>query len=382
MGDAKMTHSDPLRIGIVCYPTFGGSGVVASSLGSELAARGHQVHIISYAPPARMVDYHPNLHFHKVEVTEYPLFEYPPYSLSLASHLVGVARSAELDIFHVHYAIPHAVSAYLAQEMLQEHRIPFVTTLHGTDITLVGNAPSFMPITQFILEKSDAITAVSQFLKDETLHVFGVKRNIEVVHNFVRTDIFYCREDSERRSVWAKEGEVIFAHISNFRPVKRVNDVLEIFARVRQKYPARLLMVGDGPERAHAEILADQLGIQNDVYFLGMQLDVAEILGMADILLQPSETESFGLTSLEASASCMPVICSDVGGLPEVVIHGETGFRFPLGDVEQMAQAALTLTADNSLRRQMGQAGRKRAIDLFNVERILQKYLQIYRSVL
>ncbi|MCX6640926.1 MAG: N-acetyl-alpha-D-glucosaminyl L-malate synthase BshA [bacterium] len=371
-----------MHIGISCYPTFGGSGVVASSLGAELAQRGHNVHIISYAPPVRLASYHPNLHFHKVEVTDYPLFEYPPYSLSLASRLVEVARSEKLDLFHVHYAIPHAVSAYLAQEMLREQRIPLVTTLHGTDITLVGNAPSFMPITRFILEKSDAVTAVSQYLKDETLKVFGVNREITVVPNFVRTDIFNCARTESRRNTWAKSDETIFVHISNFRPVKRIHDIIEIFSRVRVKYPVKLLMVGDGPDRAKAERQAEELGLQNDVYFLGMQLDVAEILSIADVLLQPSETESFGLTALEASASCMPVICSDVGGLPEVIVQGETGFLLPVGDVEGMAQAALRLVADPALRRKMGKAGRERASALFNVERILQMYLQVYQSVL
>lgn len=371
-----------LRIGISCYPTFGGSGVVASSLGMELAQRGHQVHIISYAPPVRLTCYHPNLHFHKVEVTDYPLFEYPPYSLSLASRMVEVACSERLDLFHAHYAIPHAISAYLAQQMQQEYRIPVVTTLHGTDITLVGNAPSFTPITRFILLKADAVTAVSQYLKDETLRVFKVDRPIEVIPNFVWTDLFSCTKDAAKQSLAASGREAILVHISNFRPVKRVKDVIEIFAIVRARRPAKLLMVGDGPERSAAERRVQDLGISNDVYFLGLQLDVGEILGQADILLQPSESESFGLTALEASATCTPAICSNVGGLPEVVIDGETGFLLPVGDIEGMAGKALQLLQDDDLRRKMAEAGRSRALSLFNVQRVLEMYLRVYESVL
>ena len=371
-----------LRIGISCYPTFGGSGVVATSLGMELAQRGHQVHIISYAPPVRLTCYHPNLHFHKVEVTEYPLFEYPPYSLSLASRMVEVACAEHLDLFHAHYAIPHAISASLAQEMQEDYRIPVVTTLHGTDITLVGNAPSFMPITRFILRKSDAVTAVSQFLKEETLKVFKVEREIHVIPNFVRPELFNCPRDGINLLSSTTGREAILLHVSNFRPVKRIKDVVEIFAIVRRKRPAKLLMVGDGPDRALAERRSQELGIAGDVYFLGQQLDVAEIMNKADILLQPSETESFGLTALEASASCIPVICSNVGGLPEVVVDGETGFLLPVGDVEGMAQKALLLLEDDELRRKMALTGRVRAQSLYNVQKVLEMYLRIYQRVL
>lgn len=373
---------NPLCIGITCYPTFGGSGVVASALGVELAERGHQVHIISYAPPARIKIYHPNLHFHKVEVTDYPLFEYPPYSLSLASRMVEVAQTEGLDLFHVHYAIPHAVSAYLAQEMQDDRRIPLVTTLHGTDITLVGNHPSFMPITCFILQKSDAVTAVSQYLKDETLKVFHVDREIEVIPNFVRIDHFECEDVQIRRSSVASEDEAIVAHVSNFRPVKRILDVIKIFAVIRNTRPAKLLMVGDGPERTPAERMVKELGLKDDVYFLGMQIDVSEILSLADILLQPSETESFGLTPLEAMATCTPVICSDVGGLPEVVLDGRTGYLLPVGDVEGMAQKALHLLDDEGVRRTMAEAGRERALNQFNAPKIVDMYMQVYQKVL
>ncbi len=371
-----------MKIGISCYPTFGGSGVVASELGLELAQAGHQVHIIAYAPPVRLASYHPNLHFHKVEVSDYPLFEYPPYSLALASHLVEVASSEELDLIHVHYAIPHAVSAYLAQQMISDRRIPFITTLHGTDITLVGNAPSFLPITKFILEKSDAITAVSQFLKQETETVFGMRREIEVIPNFVWRSRSAGGNLLDKHGDIAPHGEAILVHISNFRPVKRIPDVLQIFAIVRHARPAKLLLVGDGPERAHAERLAQELGVHHDVYFLGMQLDVDEILSRADILLLPSETESFGLTALEANAAGVPVICSRVGGLPEVIVEGETGFLLPVGDVEAMAQKALLLLADENLHRQMGQSARQRACQLFSPDRILQLYTNLYQRVL
>ena len=296
--------------------------------------------------------------------------------------MMEVACTEHLDLFHVHYAIPHAVSAYLAQEMQQEYRIPLITTLHGTDITLVGNAPSFMPITRFILEKSDVVTAVSQFLKRETLNVFKVDKDIEVIPNFVRTDLFECVKDDSKRNSMASEHEAILTHISNFRPVKRIGDVLEIFSIVRRARPAKLLLVGDGPERAPAERQAQSLGIQDDVYFLGTQLDVTEILSLADILLQPSETESFGLTPLEAMATCTPVIASNVGGLPEVMVDGQTGFLLPVGDVQGMAQKTLLLLENSELYRKMAEAGRERALSHFNVQRVLDMYLRVYKSVL
>ncbi len=371
-----------LRIGISCYPTFGGSGVVASMLGYELAQRGHQVHFISYAQPVRLATHHPNLHFHKVEVTDYPLFEYPPYSLALATRMMEVACEEHLDLFHVHYAIPHAVSAYLAQEMQEENRIPVVTTLHGTDITLVGNDPSFMPITRFILKKSDAVTAVSQYLKDETLRVFEVDREIEVIPNFVCGDHFVCRDRDKAEKTIKPDDVATLVHISNFRPVKRIADVVKIFAEVRKMRTAKLLMVGDGPERLAAERQVRELGVHDDVYFLGKQLNIIEILCDADILLQPSETESFGLTPLEACAAGTPVIASDVGGLPEVVIDGKTGFLLPVGDVKGMAHKALELLNDHDLYKRMVRDGRERALSQFNASRIVDMYMQIYRQLL
>ncbi len=371
-----------LHIGIACYPTFGGSGVVASELGMELARAGHQVHMISYAPPVRLIAFHPNLHFHKVEVTDYPLFEYPPYSLALASHLVEVACTEGLDLIHVHYAIPHAISAYLAQQMLADRHLPFITTLHGTDITLVGNAPSFLPITQFALEKSSAITAVSQFLKSETQKVFKVANDIEVIPNFVRRRQKSSNSALDQHRHLAEGKEAILVHISNFRPVKRVLDVLEIFARVQRQHPARLLFVGDGPERAHAERRAQELEIEKEVYFLGVQLDVEEVLQIADVLLLPSETESFGLVALEAGAAGVPVVCSRVGGLPEVVIEGETGFLLPVGDVEGMAGKTLALISQPLLCETMGRQARERADTLFTADRVVGQYTALYRRIL
>jgi L-malate glycosyltransferase len=370
-----------MNIGISCYPTFGGSGVVASELGMELALQGHQVHIISYAPPVRIPSFHPNLHFHKVEVTDYPLFEYPPYSLALASRLVEVAQSEHLDLIHVHYAIPHAVSAYLAQEMLTQRRIPFITTLHGTDITLVGNAPSFWPITHFILEKSDAVTAVSQYLKDETCRVFKVDREIQVIPNFVPRQ-FLERMMKEGTDSFGCGDDPILVHVSNFRPVKRVLDVVEIFARVRQKRLAKLLMVGDGPDRGPAERRAEELEVHEDVYFLGMQSEIEEVLKMADLLLLPSQTESFGLVALEAMAAEVPVIATNVGGLPEVVDDGRTGFLMPVGDVTAMAGAALKILDNPDLHREMGQAAGRRARENFSANRITALYADLYARVL
>ncbi len=373
---------EKLRIGISCYPTFGGSGVIASMLGLELAQQGHQVHLISYALPVRLTTFDPNLHFHKVDVTDYPLFEYPPYSLALASRMLEIAREKNLDLLHVHYAIPHAVSGYLAQQMLIERHLPVVTTLHGTDITLVGNAPSFMPITRFILEKSDAVTAVSRYLREETIRVFDVKRDIQVVPNFVLRQFFNCIKERNGSDPLKPHEIANIVHVSNFRPVKRIADVLKVFALIRRRRAAKLLMVGDGPERVPAESLAKELGISEEVYFLGKQQDVAEILKISDLLLQPSAMESFGLTPLEAMACCTPVIASNVGGLPEVVIHGETGFLLPVGDVEAMAQKSLQLLEDEELYRKMAQSGRVRALSEFNVQRVLDLYLDVYRRVL
>nr|HEV7952736.1 N-acetyl-alpha-D-glucosaminyl L-malate synthase BshA [Candidatus Acidoferrales bacterium] len=287
-----------MRIGITCYPTYGGSGVVATELGIELAARGHEIHFISYAPPIRMPSGAERIFFHEVEVTTYPLFDHPPYTLALASKMSEVAESARLDLLHVHYAIPHSVSAYLARAMTAPLKLPFITTLHGTDITLVGSNRSYLPITKFSIEQSDGVTAISHYLKARTIEEFQTRNNIEVIPNFVNCDLYHRNEDPNLRACWAPNGEPIVMHLSNFRPVKRVTDVIEIFALVREKMPAKLVMIGDGPERGSAEWLVRQKKLTDDVHFLGKQDQVQEKLGLADLFLLPSDTESFGLAAL------------------------------------------------------------------------------------
>src|SRR3989442_13207171 len=325
-----------MKIGITCYPTYGGSGVVATELGKELASRGHDVHFISYALPIRltMTDH---IYFHEVEVLTYPLFEYPPYDLVLATKMAEVMTRFDLDILHVHYAIPHSISAYLAKMMLGNHVVPFVTTLHGTDITLVGNDRSYLPITRFGIEQRDAVTAVSEYLKRRTIQEFQIQREDTGVPNFVDCDIYGRSTDQDLRRKFAKDDEAILIHISNFRPVKRVDDVVGIFALVRKRRRARLLMVGDGPDRPKAEWLANTHGVAQDVLFLGKRNDMSELLAISDVLLLPSELESFGLVALEAMACEVPVIATRVGGIPEVVRHGVDGFLYDVGDVQSMA---------------------------------------------
>jgi len=310
-----------MKIGITCYPTYGGSGVVATELGKELAGRGHDVHFISYALPIRLT-MNERIFFHEVEVLTYPLFEYPPYDLVLATKMAEVMTRYDLDILHVHYAIPHSISAYLAKKMLTDRVVPFVTTLHGTDITLVGNDRSYLPITRFGIEQSDAVTAVSEYLRRRTIEEFQVQRPVTVVPNFVDCDVYDRATDKGLRRKFANDDEGILIHISNFRPVKRVEDVIAIFAEVRKKQKARLLMVGDGPERPKAEWLANTHGIAKDVLFVGKQNEMNRLLSVSDILLLPSELESFGLVALEAMACEVPVIATQVGGIPEVVSHG------------------------------------------------------------
>ncbi|HEX4076079.1 MAG TPA: N-acetyl-alpha-D-glucosaminyl L-malate synthase BshA, partial [Candidatus Acidoferrales bacterium] len=314
-----------MKIGITCYPTYGGSGVVATELGLELAMRGHEVHFISYAMPIRLSGTSERIWFHEVEVTTYPLFDHPPYTLALATKMAEVAEEASLDLLHVHYAIPHSVSALLARMMAAPRRLPFITTLHGTDITLVGNDRSYLPITRFSIEQSDGVTAISHYLRDRTLSEFEVKRPIEVIPNFVNCDLYKRTDDPEARARWAPEGEPILMHLSNFRPVKRVTDVVEIFALVREKIPAKLIMIGDGPDRGAAEYIVRKKRLTKDVFFLGKQDHVQEKLGLADLFLLPSDSESFGLAALEAMACQVPVLATNVGGLPEVVTHGIDG---------------------------------------------------------
>ena len=370
-----------MRIGITCYPTYGGSGVVATELGKELAVRGYDVHFISYALPMRLT-VTDRIYFHEVEVLSYPLFEYPPYDLVLATKMAEVAARYNLDILHVHYAIPHSISAYLAKMMLTDRKLPFVTTLHGTDITLVGSDRSYLPITRFGIEQSDSVTAVSQYLKQRTIEEFQIKRPISVIPNFVNCDIYSRSSDPSLRERFARPNEAIFIHISNFRPVKRVEEVIAIFARVRQSCPAKLLMVGDGPERPKAEWLAGTQGVADDVLFMGKQSEMAPLLSVADVLLLPSENESFGLVALEAMACEVPVIATRIGGIPEVVEHEEDGFLFSLGDVAGMAAAGIRLVQNPQLRNEMGKTARRHALRDFCSTKIVRHYEELYRQTI
>ncbi len=371
-----------MKIGITCYPTYGGSGVVATELGLELAARGHDVHFISYATPVRMTSPSERLHFHEVEVMNYPLFDHPPYTLALASKMYNVAVNESLDLLHVHYAIPHSVSAYLARAMLKTRKLPFVTTLHGTDITLVGMDRSYLPITRFSIEESDAVTAISEYLSKVTRDEFQVRTRVEVIPNFVNCNVFQPADGACCRKMFAANHERVLAHLSNFRPVKRVPDVIEIFHRVRREIPAKLLMIGDGPDRTIAEWMVREKNLTGDVFFLGKQNQVQDLINCADTLLLPSDLESFGLVALEAMACGVPVVCSRVGGLPEVVRDGIDGFLAPPRGVEAMAAKALEILTDPAKREAMGRAGRERALSHFCSDKIIPLYEQLYRRVL
>jgi L-malate glycosyltransferase len=371
-----------MKIGITCYPTYGGSGVVATELGMELAARGHEVHFISYAPPIRLTDTNERIQFHEVEISSYPLFDHAPYALSLAVKMMQVAESEGLDLLHVHYAIPHSVSALLARMMAAPKALPFITTLHGTDITLVGSDRSYLPITRYSIEKSDGVTSISAYLRDLTYREFDVKRSIEVIPNFVNCDLYARCDDVAARRKWAKDNEPIVMHLSNFRPVKRVTDVVEIFARVREKMPAKLVMMGDGPDRGAAEYLVRTKRLQKDVFFLGKQDQVQQKLGLADLFLLPSETESFGLAALEAMACEVPVVATDVGGLPEVVTHGVDGYLIPPRDVAAGAKYALEILQSPDRGRAMGKLARKNAKARYCANDVIPQYEAYYQRVL
>jgi len=376
-----------MKIGITCYPTYGGSGVVATELGLELAQRGHDIHFISYAQPIRLTEPQPHIHFHEVEVSRYPLFDYPPYDLALATRMAEVAELYDLDLLHVHYAIPHSVSALLARQMLchgpTRRKLPFVTTLHGTDITLVGLDRSYLPITRYSIEESDGVTAISEYLREKTLKEFDVKNHIEVVYNFVNCDV-YLRDAQapQRRLEYASADERILVHLSNFRPVKRLTDVVEIFDRVRKEVPSKLLLVGDGPDRSKAEWLAVQKGIHDHVIFLGKQDRVQEKLAISDVMLLPSELESFGLAALEAMACKVVPITTRVGGLPEVIEHGRTGFMAEVGDIETMARYAIDLLRDEEKLDIMGVQARASAQARFCSTRIIPQYERYYQDVM
>jgi len=372
-----------MKIGIVCYPTFGGSGVVATELGMALADNGHEVHFITYNLPVRLDFISHNLHFHEVMIEEYPLFQYQPYELALSTRMVEVVEKHQLEVLHVHYAIPHAYAAYMAKQMLEEKGIDIkvVTTLHGTDITLVGSHPTYKTAVEFSINNSDIVTAVSKSLKEDTLRLFNIKKDIHVVYNFIDTDKYDKAHDQEcQRIALAQPNERILTHISNFRPVKRIEDVIRTFEIVHRTTPSKLLMVGDGPERRNAELLVKRLGIKEDVLFLGNSSELAEILCYTDVFLLPSETESFGLAALEAMAAETAVVSTNSGGLPEVNIHGITGFLSNVGDVEDMATNVLKIVKDDATLLQFKQNA-KAHTKQFSIKNILPVYEDIYESL-
>jgi N-acetyl-alpha-D-glucosaminyl L-malate synthase BshA len=375
-----------MKIGITCYPTYGGSGVVATELGIELAARGHEVHFITYSQPFRLTGRETNIRYHEVPVSNYPLFEYPPYDLALATRMAEVAEFYSLDLLHVHYAIPHSISALLARQMLaaRGRHLPFITTLHGTDITLVGLDRAYLPITRFGIDQSDGVTAISAYLADQTRENLGITREIEVIRNFVNCD-FYQRDPAlvaAQRPRYARPGEKLLVHLSNFRPVKRVTDVIEVFSRVAAVMPARLLLIGDGPERSAAEFLATRLGVADRVDFLGKQENVNELLALADLMVMPSGMESFGLAALEGMACRVPAIATRVGGVPELVEHDVNGLLYEVGDVEAMAAGAIDLLSDPERLEAMSAAARRTAQDRFCASRIIPLYERYYQQVL
>lgn len=370
-----------MNIGITVFPTYGGSGIVGSELGRELSERGHNVHFISYALPTRLCVLNERLRFHQVELFDYPLFEFPPYDLALASKIVEVAENEKLDILHMHYAIPHATAGFLAREMYKSTRyLPFVTTLHGTDITLVGARKSFLPITKFSIAQSDGLTAISRYLAGETCRTFG-NCAVEVIPNFINANEYARRENKELRRILVPNGEKLLIHVSNFRPVKRINDCIHTLALLRGRVRARLVMCGDGPERQGAEKLARDYGIADDVIFAGLAPNIADYLSVADLLLMPSETESFGLAALEAMACETPVIATRVGGMPEVMLDGETGYLVKVGDTRTMAERAVEILSDDN-RRRMGARGRAWAVERFNTEIVIPQYERLYERVI
>ncbi len=372
----------PLKIGITCYPTYGGSGVIATELGKELANRGHEVHFVSYAQPIRLEKFHERVFYHEVDMLPYPLFQYPPYDLALAAKMTEIANYAQLDLFHVHYALPHAISAFLAKSMIEDRDVKVITTLHGTDITLVGADKSYFPITKFGILKSDGVTTVSEHLKQVTLQQVGEKE-IEVIPNFVDTSFFQKPPAGDcAKQTLAPCNENVLLHISNFRPLKRIMDVIRIFELVQAEQPTRLVFAGDGPERSIAEKYCREHGLMNNVLFLGKLDNVPDLMGCTDVLLLPSEFESFGLVALEAMSCEVPVVATNVGGIPEVVTHGETGFLGELGNVRQMADQVLTILRNPELKARMAAAGRRRAVEVFDQRKIVPIYEDYYKKVL
>ena len=371
-----------MKVGIVCYPTHGGSGVIASELALGLARRGHEIHIVSYATPFRLGSFHQNVFIHEVEVASYPLFKYPPYALALATKLVEVAREYGLDLIHAHYAVPHAASAYLAKKMLRTQELKTITTLHGTDITLVGGDKSFYQAIKFNIEESDGVTAVSHYLQQRTLQEFSIDREIRVIHNFVDTHLYSHDSSDCTKGHFAPKGEKVLMHASNFRSVKRVKDVVHVFARIQERIPAKLLLVGEGPDRLPVQQQVKDLHLSDHVLFLGEQDYMEELLSCADLFILPSEQESFGLVALEAQSFGVPVIGTNMGGLPEVVAHGETGFLLPIGDIEGMAAKALELFESPAQYASFQKQARDRVLGCFDSQMIIPQYEAYYQEVL
>jgi N-acetyl-alpha-D-glucosaminyl L-malate synthase BshA len=371
-----------MKVGIICYPTHGGSGVVASELAIGLAKKGHEIHILSYAPPFRLRSFHQNISLHEVGITSYPLFKYPPYALGLATKLVELVETYDIELIHAHYAVPHAASAYLAKQILDSRAIKIITTLHGTDITLVGTDQSFHRVVKFTINKSDGVTAVSNSLKQMTIQEFDLEREIRVITNFIdpaRPSLY--RNQCDRKS-YAPHGEKILMHASNFRPVKRVADVVQIFVEVQSRIPTKLLLIGDGPERPRIQKVVRNLKIHSDVHFLGEQDHLEPLFFCADLFLLPSEQESFGLTALEAMNCGVPVIASDTGGLPEVIKHGETGYLYPVGDIKKMADKSIELLSDPRQHDRFKHQARRRATESFNADQIIPQYEAFYEEIL
>jgi N-acetyl-alpha-D-glucosaminyl L-malate synthase BshA len=372
-----------VNVGITCYPTYGGSGIVATELGLELAARGHEVHFISYASPIRLDTDTPHIHYHEVEVSSYPLFQFPPYCLALASRMAEVADSYSLDVLHVHYAIPHSISALLAQQMLApKRRLPFITTLHGTDITLVGTDRSYFPITRFSIEQSNGVTSISDYLRERTVEVFGITNEIRVIKNFVNCDRYKPDEERKGARRFAPAGEKLLIHLSNFRPVKRVLDCVRILAEVRKHTPAHLLMAGDGPDRGPAEYLARELKVERHISFLGKQDHVERLIPLSHVLLMPSDMESFGLVALEAMACEVVPVATRVGGVPELITDGEDGFLEEVGNIEAQSARVVQLLTDEDLHYRMRKAGRWNASERFCTDKIIPQYEKYYRDVI
>jgi N-acetyl-alpha-D-glucosaminyl L-malate synthase BshA len=371
-----------MKIGIVCYPVKGGSGVVASELGLALSASGIEVHFFSYALPFRLTGFDANFIFHEVEVTSYPLFKYPPYTLSLAARLAEESKRVGLDIIHVHYAIPHAISGFLAKQILGPEAPKLITTLHGTDITLVGQHPSFYAVTRFSMEASDALTTVSKYISDRTRESFGITKHIEIIPNFVDVTRFKPDQKGCDRSEFASPNEKIIMHMSNYRAVKNADDVIRIFEIVNKRQPSRLILVGDGPEAPNVLALADSMGLKDRVTFLGGQDMVESVLCKADLFLLPSASEAFGLAALEAMACGVPVVGSIVGGLPELVTNGEVGYLEPIGDVGAMARRSLEILSDKEMHRKMSKRAREIAVDKFTTDKVVGQYKDFYRKVL